>query len=103
MSDNLKIWKSVEKTNPAHTKKVTFGRAITAIDPYHQIKNATEKFGAVGIGWGWSIERVEYLPTNELGLLVRMWHTKKENCFEQWGQASLYIDKAEKKKDTVGI
>ena len=97
---NLKLWDSVEKTNPNHTKKVTFGRAITAIDPYRQIKNATEKFGAVGIGWGWSVERVEYLPTNELGLLIRMWHTDKANTFDQWGQASLYIDKAEKKKDT---
>ena len=100
MSDNLKLWNSVEKTNPAHTKEVTFGRSITAIDPYQQIKNATAEFGAVGIGWGWSVERVEYLPTNELGLLIRMWHTKKENSFEQWGQASLYIDKKQEKKDT---
>ena len=97
---NIDLWESVEKTNPAHTKKVTFGRAITAIDPYQQMKNATRQFGPVGIGWGWSVERVEYLPTNELGLLIRMWHTSKENTFDQWGQASLYIDKAEKKKDT---
>lgn len=100
MSDNLKLWDSVEKTNPAHTKEVTFGRKITAIDPYHQMKNATAKFGPVGIGWGWSVVQVEHLPTNELGLLIRMWHTDKANTFDQWGQASLYIDKAEKKKDT---
>lgn len=97
---NLDLWNKVEKTNPSHTKPVTFGRAITAIDPYQQIKNATKEFGPVGIGWGWSVERVEYLPTNELALLVRMWHTEKSNTFDQWGQASLYIDKAEKKKDT---
>lgn len=99
-ANNLELWDSVEKTNPAHTKPVTFGRSITAIDPYRQIKNATEKFGPVGIGWGWTVERVEHLPTNELGLLIRMWHTDKSNTFDQWGQASLYIDKAEKKKDT---
>jgi len=29
-----------------------------------------------------------------------MWHSSKENTFDQWGQASLFIDKAEKKKDT---
>lgn len=97
---NLELWNSVEKTNPNQTKKVTFGRAITAIDPYHQIKNATEKFGPVGVGWGWSVERVEYLPTNEMALLIRLWHTEKTNTFDQWGQASLYIDKAENKKDT---
>lgn len=98
--DNLSLWLSVEKTNPEHTKAVTFGRAITAIDPYHQIKNATEQFGPVGIGWGWSVERVEYTPTNEIALLVRLWHTEKTNTFDQWGQASLFIDRAEKKKDT---
>lgn len=97
---NLDLWNSVEKTNPKHTKKVTFGRAITAIDPYHQMKNATEKFGPVGIGWGWTVEKVEYTPTNEIALLVRLWHTEKTNTFDQWGQASLYIDKAEQKKDT---
>ena len=97
---NLKLWDSVEKTNPAHTTEVTFGRKITAIDPYRQIKNATEKFGPVGIGWGWSVVQVEHLPTNELGILIRMWHTDKSNTFDQWGQASLYIDNAEKKKDT---
>ena len=90
---NLKLWDSVEKTNPNHTKKVTFGRAITAIDPYHQIKNATKQFGPVGIGWGWSVERVEYTTTNEIGLLIRMCHTRQDNTFDKWGQASLYIDK----------
>jgi hypothetical protein len=100
MNDNLKLWDSVEKTNPAHTTEVTFGRKITAIDPYQQIKNATAKFGPVGIGWGWSVVKVEHLPTNELGLLIRMWHTDKANTFDQWGQASLYIDNAQKKKDT---
>lgn len=98
--NNLDLWNSVEKTNPSHTKPVTFGRKITAIDPYHQMKNATEKFGRVGIGWGWSVERVEYTPTNEIAVLVRLWHTDKQNTFDQWGQASLYIDKNEQKKDT---
>lgn len=97
---NLELWDSVERTNPDHTTDVTFGRKITAIDPYHQIKNATEKFGPVGVGWGWSVAQVEHLPTNEVGILIKMWHTDKSNTFEQWGQASLYIDKAEKKKDT---
>ena len=47
---NLDLWDRVEKTNPSHTKQVTFGRAITAIDPYRQIKNATEQFGPAGKG-----------------------------------------------------
>jgi hypothetical protein len=100
MSENLKLWNAVCKTNPAHTKKLKLGRTITAIDPYRQIEAATNQFGPVGQGWGWSVGRVEYLPTNEVCVLVSMWHGDKAGAFEQWGQASLYIDKAEQKKDT---
>jgi len=100
MSDNLKLWDSVEKTNPAHTKKVTFGRAITAIDPYHQIKNATAQFGPAGEGWGWSVVDTKFLPTNEVACLVRLWHGDPSRYIEQWGQNGLYIDNKEEKKDT---
>jgi len=52
MSDNLNLWDSVQETNPADTKKVTFGRKFTAIDAYSQIKKATDIFGPYGTGWG---------------------------------------------------
>lgn len=94
------LWQRVEKTNPAHTKKVNFGRAITAIDPYRQIESATQEFGPAGEGWGWEVKRVDHLTTNEVCVLISMWHGASGGRFEQWGQASLYIDKAEKKKDT---
>ena len=100
MTSNLTLWDCVEKTNPIHTKKVTFGRPIIAIDPYQQVKNATAQFGPAGNGWGWEVVNVQHLPTNELGILVRLWHGCKDKYIEQWGQASLYIDNAEKKKDT---
>jgi len=102
MSDknNLELWNSVCKTNPDHTKKVKQpGRQITAVDPYRQIMNATEKFGPVGKGWGWSVVKVEQLSTNEVGVLVRMWHEMPEMYFEQWGQSSLYMDRKEEMKD----
>lgn len=100
MSENLKLWNAVEKTNPAHTKNVTFGRSITAIDPYRQIQAATNQFGPAGTGWGWDVKQVEHLPTNEVCILISLWHGEGSGRVEQWGQASLYIDKAEKKKDT---
>jgi len=51
--DNLEFWKSVQKTNPDHTKGAKLsGMNITAIDPQHQRMNATEKFGMFGKGWG---------------------------------------------------
>ena len=49
--DNLKLWNSVQETNPANTKPVSFGRKFTAIDAYSQIKKATEVFGPYGT-WG---------------------------------------------------
>ena len=99
--DNMELWRSVETTNPAHTKKITFGRAITAIDPYRQMEAATKAFGPAGTGWGWEVKRVEYLPTNEIGMLISLWHGSSDfGHIEQWGQASLYIDKKEEKKDT---
>ena len=53
MSDNLKFWKSVEKTNPNHTKAANVkGNKITAISPQYQILQATEKFGMYGKTWG---------------------------------------------------
>ena len=101
-NSNMDLWNRVCKTDPSHTKKVTFGRAITAIDPYRQIEAATREFGPAGQGWGWEVKQVVHLPTNEVAVLVRVWirsDNVKENYIEQWGQASLYIDKAEKMKD----
>lgn len=100
MSDNSSLWDRVCKTDPSHTKKVNFGRQITAIDPYQQIKRATEEFGPAGKGWGWEVKQVETLPTNEVCVLISLWHGENVNRIEQWGQASLFIDKAEQKKDT---
>ena len=51
--NNLELWNKVEMTNPAHTKDSSFGRKITAIDAYQQIKNFTEQFGPCGVGWGY--------------------------------------------------
>lgn len=97
---NLDLWNKVCETNPNHTKQVNFGRKITAIDPYRQVMNATAEFGPVGEGWGWRVSETKFLPTNEVAVLIEMWHGDCQNTFCQWGQNSLYIDKAETKKDT---
>ncbi len=95
----LSLWNLVSKTDPKNTKKVKFGREFTAIDPYSQIYEATKQFGTAGTGWGWTVERIEYTPTNELAILVRLWHGVRESYIEQWGQAGLYIDNKDTKKD----
>ena len=61
-NDNLKLWDSVEKTDPSHTKKVfSGGHNFTAIDAYHQIKNATELWGAYGTAWGFSETNIDVI------------------------------------------
>lgn len=56
MSDNLSLWKQVEKTDPAHTKPIT-GKAYkgNSPKPHFIVLKATEAFGPCGIGWGFEI------------------------------------------------
>lgn len=54
--NNMSIWSQVEQTDPAATKAATVsGQKITSISGQHMIKRATEMFGPVGKGWGWSV------------------------------------------------
>lgn len=84
MSDNLKLWNAVEKTDPAFTKDFNRGGGFkgTAINPTYLAKRATEQFGPLGIGWGWEILQEEMMVgapiaegVNELVhcLLVKVW------------------------------
>ena len=51
--ENLKLWKSVEKTPPDMTKLVAFGkRKYTTIDPQWQLRVATALWGPYGHRWG---------------------------------------------------
>lgn len=82
-TDNLALWNSVEKTDPQHTKKAEIGKMrITAIAPQYQRKNATEKFGPYGIGWGVEDEKWSYLDfSNETKIgtyQATMWYIYKE-------------------------
>ncbi len=96
---NMVLWNLVSKTNPKHTKKVKFGREFTAIDPHSQIMEATKMFGPAGQGWGWEVQQIEYLETKEVAMLVSLWVGSRDQNIMQWGQAGLYIDKADTRKD----
>lgn len=77
-NENLKLWDAVATTDPTHTKAVKMGsRAFTAIDAYYQIHRATQEWGPVGQGWGWSptfVYDVPGLVICELGL----WYKRDE-------------------------
>lgn len=71
MSDNLKLWNAVEKTNPKYTKKANVkGNNITSIAPQYQIKNVTEQFGIYGQSWGFKSLEFDYTLTDSLGLVI---------------------------------
>lgn len=56
VQDNLALWNAVSKTDPSATKTSNQGgREQTSINGYWMIKQATEQFGMVGIGWGWDV------------------------------------------------
>lgn len=62
MTDNLKLWNSVERTDPNQVKPIT-GKSYqgSSPKPHYLIHKATETFGPIGIGWGFMIvdERIE--------------------------------------------
>lgn len=95
----MKLWNAVCKTDPKHTKKAAFGRDFTAIDPMYQVMCATRELGVAGDGWGWEIEDVKFLPTDQVCVLIKMWVKGHSSCFYQWGQTGMFNDNDKKKPD----
>lgn len=80
MTDNMKIWRAVEETDPAHTKAVTQRGGFTAIGANYQIMRATEQFGPIGIGWGYTAGEPIFHDAFVI-VPVTMWHGLRENVF----------------------
>jgi len=78
--DNLKLWESVSKTDPSATKNANVGgRDQTSINGYWMIKQATDKFGLLGIGWGYEVLEERW----DNGALIAVKVTNEENRLEQ--------------------
>ena len=54
MSDTMRVWDAVSKTNPKNTKHVNQRGGFTSICAQSQIMEATRQFGPIGEGWGYS-------------------------------------------------
>ncbi|MCW1431366.1 hypothetical protein [Novosphingobium sp. JCM 18896] len=109
MTDNLRIWSKVEKTNPAHTKHVNQRGGFTAVSANYQILAATELFGPIGEGWGYTTDTPVIVDTLVM-IPVTLWHGNRENSFgpmwgcEEWKDAKGRIDSdAPKKATTDGL
>lgn len=80
LKDTMRLWDQFKSTDPAHTKKVEFGRKFTAIDAHWQIMRVTEVLGPVGLGWGYDVTHsVERLADDMILAVadVRLW-TRQE-------------------------
>jgi hypothetical protein len=55
-TDNMRIWRKVEKTAPSSTKRAKVGgQEITSLNGTAMIMTATEVFGPAGLGFGWTV------------------------------------------------
>lgn len=92
------IWDALYKTDPAHTKGFSRSGGFkgTAIKPMYAVKKMTERFGAVGTGWGW-----DHLETRvESGMvfcLASVWyigeHGGRMLVGAQWGGTEIMASK----------
>ena len=93
------IWSQVEKTDPRFTKRTSKGGSheFTAIDPYYQIKRATDLFGPVGWGWGWNLVDAKR-ETSVAYVIIELWYTtegepgaqRPNHSFIVFGETALY-------------
>jgi len=84
----MEIWDAVCTTDPAHTKLVQQRGGFTAIDAMYQVQTATEQFGPVGIGWGWSVDLI-FPPNDTVIAKVELWHGDETQTVTQCGQKKL--------------
>jgi hypothetical protein len=88
MTENLRIWDALGRTDPKHTKQ--FSRAGgfkgTAVKPIWITKRLTEQFGPAGIGWGVNEPSFQVVPCEGEVLVyctVSAWHGDRSNVL--WG------------------
>lgn len=88
MTDNMRIWSAIEKTDPAHTKgfKRSGGFSGTALKPMWVWQRLTEQFGPFGEGWGCDQPQFTTIPAGNEVLVyctVSGWHGSRDNVL--WG------------------
>src|SRR5690606_15567908 len=72
MSENMKLWNILGRTDPSHTKpfRRQGGFSGTAIKPMWAYQRMTEEFGPVGYGWGVGEPSFQVVPAIEGEVLV---------------------------------
>lgn len=75
---NTSLWRKVFETDPAHTKFVKVGRGFTTIDAFYQVQRATEVFGPIGIGWGWTAD--ESIDDGLIIVKIGLWYVHPDTA-----------------------
>lgn len=75
MSENLKIWDVLGKTDPKQTKgfQRAGGFKGTAIKPIYTEQKMTEMFGPCGTGWGFTEPSFQTVPASDGQIAVYCW------------------------------
>lgn len=85
MTDNLKLWESVKRSEPKYLRQVNLGaRRFTSIDPQYQVMSATKAFGPVGQGWGWEANTHYVNLSNGDTVVVsdvKIWHGNRDQSY----------------------
>ena len=78
--NNMELWRSVEKTDPSHTKKVNQRGGFTSISAHYQVMRATEAIGPVGTGWGYDCG-APIFHADFIIIPVTVWYRDRTNTF----------------------
>lgn len=106
MTDTLRIWNAVSKTDPANTKKVNQRGGFTSICAQSQIMEATRQFGPIGEGWGY-VANEPMFHENLVFVRVTLWHGDRGNSFgpvtggAEWKSDKGRVDSDAPKKATT--
>lgn len=92
MSEHLKLWQQVEKTDPKHTKSFSKagGFSGTAINATYLIRKATELWGPMGSSWGPEIADEKYVEGADGTIIhvLRINFKYPQGCFPSYGQTT---------------
>jgi hypothetical protein len=94
---NTALWDSVCKTDPSFTKNFSRSGGFkgTAISPMYLMRRATEKFGPIGIGWGFH-ELEHKIVEGVWFSQVQMWYQLdgQRGLISQWGATTMVNERS---------
>ena len=78
--DNLAIWNANEITDLKYTKQFSKGGGFkgTSTNATYNAKKATQTFGPLGIGWGWTVVDEKFEPGQDKDIIhivrIKLWY-----------------------------